>query len=247
MLTDEQLRIGFTHPAIRWPSGEVPFVIDSVFNSVQRDRILQAIRDFHQWTPIVFTQYNPLKDSDYIHITGENTGCWSFVGRQGGRQPLNLQRNGCLRHGIIIHEFLHALGFFHMHSATDRDNYVTVNWHNIQQGTERNFHIPPAHIISSFGVPYDYCSVLHYGPYAFSRNGRRTIEPKDPTARIGQLNGFSAKDVERLGRMYENSTMYGNLTLRLISNCVINSSHATRSQFITFIVIITLNICTHLQ
>jgi len=70
---------------------------------------------------------------------------------------------------------------------------------------------------------------------------------QDPTARIGQLNGFSAKDVERLGRMYENSTMYGNLTLRLISNCVINSSHATRSQFITFIVIITLNICTHLQ
>jgi len=43
-----------------------------------------AIKDFHQKTPIRFKQYDPLNYSDYIHITGENSGCWSFVGRKGG-------------------------------------------------------------------------------------------------------------------------------------------------------------------
>ena len=51
---------------------------------------------------------------------------------------------------------------------------------------------------------------------------------QDPNAQIGQIDGFSEKDVERVRRMYG------------------NSSHATPSLFITFI-IITLNIYTHLQ
>jgi hypothetical protein len=50
------------------------------------------------------------------------------------RQRLNLQRNGCIFHGTTVHELLHALGFEHQHSATDRDNYVTINWNNIQPG-----------------------------------------------------------------------------------------------------------------
>jgi hypothetical protein len=234
MLSQEQLRTGLINPARRWPNRIVPFVMHGVFNGAERNRILLAIRDFHERTPIRFRQYNPQIDPDYIHITGENTGCWSYVGRQGGRQQLNLQRNGCVWHGIIIHELLHALGFLHMHSATDRDNYVIINWQNIESGRENNFFTYSASIITSFGVPYDYDSVMHYGPYAFSRNGLRTIQPRDPNAQIGQMDGFSDKDVERVIRMYENV------------NVPDNSSHATRSHFITFI-IITLNICTHLQ
>jgi len=42
---------------------------------------------------------------------------------------------------------------------------------------ENNFFAFSASIISSFGVPYDYGSVMHYGPYAFSWNGQRTIDP----------------------------------------------------------------------
>jgi len=45
-------------------------------------------------------------------------------------------------------------------------------------GTEENFEKHNASQITNFGVPYDYDSVMHYGPYAFSKNGEKTIEPK---------------------------------------------------------------------
>jgi len=43
---------------------------------------------------------------------------------------------------------------------------------------EHNFNKYEADYITNFGVPYDYDSVMHFGPYAFSRNGLKTIEPK---------------------------------------------------------------------
>jgi hypothetical protein len=46
--------------------------------------ILLAIDDYHQRTPIRFKQYDPQTDRDYIYITGEDSGCWSYVGRIGG-------------------------------------------------------------------------------------------------------------------------------------------------------------------
>lgn len=87
---------------------------------------------------------------------GANSGCWSYVGMQGGRQQLNLQPSqievGCFRLGTVIHEYLHAVGFFHMQSATERDDYVRIVWENIQAGTERNFDKYNASYITNFGV-----------------------------------------------------------------------------------------------
>lgn len=73
-------------------------------------------------------------------LKGARRGCFSQVGYQGrGKQLLNLTPHpaglGCMRHGTIVHELLHSLGFFHMQSHTKRDKYVKIVWDNILDGT----------------------------------------------------------------------------------------------------------------
>lgn len=45
----------------------------------------------------------------------QNLRCWSYVGRIGGKQDISIG-SGCGFKGTVIHEILHALGFFHEHT-----------------------------------------------------------------------------------------------------------------------------------
>jgi Astacin (Peptidase family M12A) len=64
----------------------------------------------------------------------------------------------------------------------------------------------PKEEMDTFNLPYDYGSVLHYSPYAFSSNGRPTIEPKDgkdeTRNKFGQRLNLSQLDIEKIKKMY---------------------------------------------
>lgn len=94
-----------------------------------RSVIASAMQEYAQHTCI---QWAPrtTADNDYVYIMPDR-GCYSMVGRTGGRQTLSLG-NGCIQKGIIIHEMMHAVGFFHEQSRTDRDDFITIMWSNIQ-------------------------------------------------------------------------------------------------------------------
>lgn len=98
--------------------------------------------------------------TDYVDIIS-GTGCYSSVGRRGGRQELSLQRTGCMRKGTIQHELIHALGFMHMQSHTDRDNFVRIIYENIPSGINNtNFFKYSSTIINNMNTPYDFLSVM---------------------------------------------------------------------------------------
>lgn len=98
--------------------------------------------------------------TDFIEIIS-GSGCSSVVGRRGGRQELSLNSNGCLSKGTIQHELIHALGFTHMQSHTDRDNYVRILYENIPGGTSNNnFFKYDRNYINNLNTPYDFESVM---------------------------------------------------------------------------------------
>lgn len=81
-------------------------------------------------------------ENDYLLIKSGRSGCWSSVGRTGGKQDLNLQPDGCLsKVGTAIHELMHALGMFHEQNRSDRDNHVRIRFENIQRGNNLIFQI----------------------------------------------------------------------------------------------------------
>lgn len=74
-------------------------------------------------------------------------------------------------------------------------------------GTEKNFDKLDRRLVDTLGVEYDYGSVLHYSKYAFSRSGNPTILPTRMTlATLGQRNGFSYLDLQRINILYRCGT-----------------------------------------
>ncbi|XP_060664605.1 zinc metalloproteinase nas-7 [Drosophila nasuta] len=203
MLHREFLRNGLLNERQTWPDAAVPFYIDPQdFTANQTMVILKGLKEYHERTCIRFRPYEH-GDKHWLLIKGNYSGCWSSVGRRQGGQILNLNTPKCVTHGVVVHELLHALGFYHQQSATERDEYVKINWENILDGHAHNFNKYARTHITNFGVEYDYQSVMHYSSRAFSKNGNPTIEPLDPYASLGQRRGLSDKDVSKLNEMYE--------------------------------------------
>lgn len=63
--------------------------------------------------------------------------CFSSVGDQQTGQILSLG-SGCDHKAVIEHELLHALGFYHEQSRTDRDDYVDIWLDQVLPGVSFN-------------------------------------------------------------------------------------------------------------
>ncbi|KAJ6647407.1 Meprin A subunit beta [Pseudolycoriella hygida] len=202
-------KTGLINTDYRWPDGIVPYVLaDGYFTQGQKDQIERGLKAIEDASCIRFVPHT--NEENYVEIIGEPTGCWSQVGNlRRGKQQLNLQLFepgvGCFRSGTVVHEFLHTLGFYHMQSATERDDYVLIAWQHIIPGMEHNFNKYGADVITNFGVEYDVVSVMHYNAYAFTRNGFATIIPYDISLidGMGQHIGMTDLDIKRLNAMYE--------------------------------------------
>ncbi|VDM79130.1 unnamed protein product [Strongylus vulgaris] len=160
----------------RWPNGEIPYTLSSQYGSYSRSVIAKAMQEYHDKTCVRFVPRDPIKHVDYIYIHPDD-GCYSLVGKTGGRQPLSLD-SGCIQVGTIVHELMHAVGFFHEQSRQDRDDYIEIVWRNVQNGADDQFEKYNLNVIDHLNEPYDYSSIMHYGPYAFSGSGKKTIVPR---------------------------------------------------------------------
>ncbi|XP_027017201.2 low choriolytic enzyme-like [Tachysurus fulvidraco] len=186
-----------------WPKSSdgkvyVPYVIASHYSDGERQIIQRGLDSFSSITCIRFIPRS--NERDYISIESLN-GCYSYIGRIGKAQTLSLSRSGCIYHDTVQHELLHALGFNHEQTRSDRDSYIRVAWENIMEGKEHNFDKKDT---LNQGTTYDYNSVMQYHKTAFSKNGLPTMIPiPDPNVPFGTATEMSQNDIIRINRLYQ--------------------------------------------
>lgn len=185
---------------LKWPNNIMPYTISDTFTASERAIILDAMRQMEENTEGCVTFVERTNQFNYVRIFPNGGGCWSLLGRVGiGGQPLSLD-TGCVVKGIVMHELLHAFGFYHEQARGDRDDYVIIHWDNIPEGLWPQFEAEEEGVtINHLGTPYDYDSVMHYGAYAGAIDrSKPTITPLDPDAEIGQIEVMSFWDTQRL-------------------------------------------------
>ncbi|XP_029984811.1 low choriolytic enzyme-like [Sphaeramia orbicularis] len=185
-----------------WPKSDdgkvrIPFMLSDKYDSEDKRTILYAMEEFHNKTCIRFIPRQG--QTAYIYIE-PRFGCSSMLGYLGDKVTVSLQRYGCIENGIIQHELLHALGFHHEHTRSDRDKYVKINWENIHDYYAYNFKKKDT---NNLDTPYDYNSIMHYDRNAFGNYRSETITPiPDPSVSIGQKGVLSTIDILRINRLY---------------------------------------------
>jgi len=185
----------------KWSHGYVPYNFSPGFEQWEQDNIRGAMQMIEDKTCIRFG-FKQWNDENYIHFM-RGKGCWSFVGMRGGPQKLSIGY-GCASKGTIVHELLHALGFWHEQSRTDRDQYVKINYENIDKDKWHNFKKYSHDKIDLLGIEYDHCSIMHYGSYFFSNNARPTIEALQETeCPLGGDDTLTESDILKINKFYQ--------------------------------------------
>ena len=184
----------------RWKNNTVPYDFGPNVSDRVIDMVHDALDHWEENTHIRFV-FRDASNADqypnYVRVIDDERACWSQVGMRGGMQRLNVHR--VCGFGSTVHEFGHVLGLWHEQSREDRDQFVTINWDNIEEEFSHNF---DQHIHDGDDIgPYDYDSIMHYGRFAFSINGQPTITPLQPVI-IGQRRGLSDLDIAAINQLY---------------------------------------------
>ncbi|XP_037608967.1 high choriolytic enzyme 2-like [Sebastes umbrosus] len=186
----------------RWPKSRngrvyVPYLISSSYTRDETIIIVNALNSFMTDTCVTFVMKT--WQWDYLDFF-PGSGCWSYLGRTGGRQRISLQQRGCVYKGTVQHEALHALGFHHEQARSDRDQYVSILTQNIRPGAEGNFKMQKT---NNLDTRYDFNSIMHYSKYAFSKNRQPTIVAKhNPNQNLGGAKKMSKTDILRVNKFY---------------------------------------------
>jgi len=203
--SDISLESAATNSSLRWPkvNGKVvvPYVLSPSLSTAARQAIAAAINQYASKTCVSLVPRT--NQVDYVSFFA-GQGCYSYVGNMHqGAQELSLGA-GCEYTGTAVHEIMHALGFFHEQSRPDRDQYVTVQFQNVQSGMEYQFEV--CQNCSTQSLPYEYASIMHDGPLNFSRNGQPTLMPKQAGVQLKdawQKPGLTTLDIKKLHKLYQ--------------------------------------------
>ncbi|ETN76866.1 astacin [Necator americanus] len=184
----------------------IPYTIEDSYTCDQRKMITDAMRIIEKNTCVRFRERRC--ERDYLEIRSDGEGCYAEVGRRRGRSVLNLEtseRADCVEMGTIFKELLHSIGLWHEHTRMDRDEYVKLHEENIVEGKNIYFAKIGLPYADTYGMPYDYLSIMHYRQDAFAKPGTVTLETLDTDYQdiIGITKRPSKNDYKKICLLYK--------------------------------------------
>ena len=104
----------------------------------------------------------------------------------------------------ILHEILHALGFIHEQSRSDRDEFITILWENIIPEYFSQFQmVPDNYMVTVEGTDFDFSSIMLYKPDSFAKlDGMKTMQAKGAGQFVLPAGNLGKIDIERIDRIY---------------------------------------------
>uniref|UniRef100_A0A915DMM2 Metalloendopeptidase n=1 Tax=Ditylenchus dipsaci TaxID=166011 RepID=A0A915DMM2_9BILA len=194
-------------PTKRWDvSQPIPVYFDDNVANYERQMVHQAHQMIQASTCIRF-QTNAVKPVGshiyYAKIPSPSFCGLSYIGKVSPLNPVYLSFMCQDPVGVAVHETMHALGMNHEHLRNDRDDYIDVQWSNINPQFYDYFAIAD----SSKFTPYDYGSIMHYNAFtAAIDSSKPTMLPKQNRAVnqpiMGQRKRLGDRDVQMLNTMY---------------------------------------------
>ncbi|HOO71937.1 MAG TPA: M12 family metallopeptidase [Spirochaetota bacterium] len=154
----------------KWPENTIPYHYADEFASYEKNAIKYCMKVWQKACGITFTEVNdtdttPEDETVVLSIYKAEDDAETAESTVGYvSDPFMLIRGS--RYRTILHELGHVLGLLHEHQRPDRDNYITINWANIQAAYISNYVILDSTLIEEENYDYDYFSIMHYSAYA---------------------------------------------------------------------------------
>ncbi|XP_042217483.1 zinc metalloproteinase nas-14-like [Homarus americanus] len=210
-----------------WPGGTLIFKLDYDVNAntYVTDIIQAAIDKINEVNCVKIVEAGS-QAKDYVSIRlGQFYS--SHVGKQGGVQNLTVVKDE-IDIGSTMHELMHAFGFGHEHNRPDRDDYVTINFTNVEEEAQHYFtkYTPNSGYVGD-EVEYDYTSIMH-ATNVFNQQvnvdmNLPVIWRNDGHAELGQRFKLTELDKKRLAVTYSchicDSSEHDNLMFRYPGDC----------------------------
>ncbi|CAJ0596148.1 unnamed protein product [Cylicocyclus nassatus] len=192
----------------------IPYTITGQYEPNELEMLKKVMEHVHDTTCIRFKQRKDEKD--YVEIQNNfKGGCYSPVGRHSGKRVMNLEANyaaTCFTPRILLHELFHVIGLFHEHMRFDRDNYVTVHYDNVERRYWSQFQKLTLWQATTYNIPYDYKSIMHYSKTSFAKPGTISMETKDPRYQLSTAKAATPSDYLKVCKIYECKRCLGDST-----------------------------------
>ncbi|CEF68239.1 Astacin-like metalloendopeptidase [Strongyloides ratti] len=205
-------------------------IIDNLSTNIRKKR--NIIKSQFKWTsPIIYNvhfklnyeliktaitaiaRFTCLRFLDRRHVCRSQTGinfidskkCFADLGKlsRKGWQNIYIGKE-CNTLGGVVRLILRTLGVIYEHNRVDRNLFIKVYEQNIDETSKKYFqkHLGPE--IEHLFVSYNYGSLMHFGMYEYSKNGFKTLAPRDHfyVNTVGQQDSLTFSDAKNINLHY---------------------------------------------